>query len=303
MLRKKYGTQIRIDLRDTLVELLEASVNHVLATRMIYPKSIFTKQLFGPAHCGVPIMVSQHPDINNFITEGLTAFKDALYNPTASCLITQFDMVIVQNSEGGEEIILEKYIFRFELPNSSGNVDNTFLKQKDSYDLEQNVRALLLCLTSRMGELGPIKPKIDIYDPDYSFNFRLHTSRNGAQVLADNLKWCKIPSNCGLSQNSLASLSSEMLTGGETGGFSICDMVKEKSETFDMSDNTKKTEKSPAIDRNIQNKNLKKLLIDPTEDDLEWLNINQIKNNEVIMPVYQFISPFKLKLMIEHSED
>lgn len=299
MLRKKYGTQIRMDLRDTFVELLEASVHHVLATRSIYPKSVFTKQLFGPAHCGVPIMVSQHPDVTDFITEGITGLKDVLYNPTASNSITQFDIVIIQNSEDGEEIILEKYIFKFELPNE----DDVFLKQKDSYDLEQNIRALLLCLTSRMGEMGPIKPKKEIYDPDYSFNFRLHTSRKGVHVLADDLRWCKIPSNTCKFINSVASSPSDKSIDGKTGGFSICDMVKEKSETSVMPHDTKIPEKLQEIDGNVENKYIKRLLKDPSDDDLEWLNTNQIKNSEVIMPVYQFNVPFKLKVMIEHSED
>ena len=197
MLKKKHGSQFRIVLKDILIEVLEACIHHILASRSIYPQSVFTKRLFGPVQCGVPIMVSDHPDINNFITEGLTGFRDAILNTICSRVINQFDLVIVENTDDGVEHVIETYIFQFEffLSNDKAN-DNIFLEEKDRFDMEQNIRALILSLTSRMAELGPVKLKIkETIEPDYSFNFRLHTSRQGAQVLADDIRWCKVPSH------------------------------------------------------------------------------------------------------------
>ena len=54
-----------------------------------------------------------------------------------------------------------------------------YLKEQDRITAEQNIRALMLSLTSRMAELGPLKPKIEEFnEADYFFNFRIHTFPN-----------------------------------------------------------------------------------------------------------------------------
>lgn len=308
MPKKKRAAQFRLELKEILIELLEACTHHILASRSIYPQSVFTKRLFGPTVCGVPIMVSEHADINNFITEGLSGFKDAIFNPISSNLIHQIDVVIIEIKDDGEERIIETYIFQFEFPqpSSSSAEDNLFLHEKDRFDMEQNVRALLLCLTSRMAELGPVNLKTkDSAEPNHSFNFRLHTSRQGAQVLADDLRWCKIPSHPNIFNHSVNSSSSILEDKDTQSGFSICDMVNKKSLQLEKLQNSEKRENTKIKkDKNLKNlnRNARKLLVEKMEQDLD-LDMSDINSASVLVPVYQFDIPFKLKLLIEHSED
>ena len=305
MIKRKQAAHFRTDLRETLVELIEACTHHILATRSVYPKSIFKKQLFGPVHCGVPVMVCEHPDVNSFITEGLTGFKEALMNQITLSLISQFDLVINQNTHQGDEMILETYSFKFEFLSCNGTSrQNLLLKQEDYSDIEHNIRALLLCLTSRMTEMGKIKPIIKGDGAlDLSFNFRLHTVQRGADALANNLKWCKIPSEKSQSVTSEDPTDTAVNKDESSEGFSICDMVKEKSERLLNSKNPIKGEK-PKIKPDIKlDERIAHILQEPKEDDSVVQNIAQNNACEVILPVYQFNNPFKLNLSIEFSED
>ena len=173
------------------MELLEACIHHILASRSIYPDAIFTKRLFGPSHCGVPIMVSEHPDVNSFIIDGLSGLNEAINNNLLTNKIDQFDLVLIQNTEKGDEYILETYSFEFKFSHDlSGKCSDeaTHLKDCDRVKTEQNIRAMILCLSSRMAELGKIRPKIkEVSETNYSFNFGIHTSEEGAKYLSDDL--------------------------------------------------------------------------------------------------------------------
>ena len=305
MIKRKQAAHFRTDLRETLVELIEACTHHILATRSVYPKSIFKKQLFGPVHCGVPVMVCEHPDVNSFITEGLTGFKEALMNQITRSLISQFDLVINQNTHQGDEMILETYSFKFEFLSCNGTSrQNLLLKQEDYSDIEHNIRALLLCLTSRITEMGEIKPIIKGDGAlDLSFNFRLHTVQRGADALANNLKWCKIPSEKSQSVTSEDPTDTAVNKDESSEGFSICDMVKEKSERLLNSKNPIKGEKTKIKPDIKLDERIAQILQEPREDDSVLQNIAQNNACEVILPVYQFSNPFKLNLSIEFSED
>lgn len=297
MMKKKQGKRIFSDLRDILVEFLEAAVHHILASRSIYPSSIFKKRLFGPVQFGVPIMVSDHPDVNDFITDGLTGVRDILMNDIPSSLITQFDLVIIQNTNDGRELDLETYIFQFEFPDLLSDI-NILLQPKDASDLEQNIRGALLCLTSRLSEIGSLKPEVEKLKPDYCFNFRLHTSYKGSEAIADDFRWCKSPA---YEQLRATETSCDEMDTEEKNMFSICDMVEEKSKKLAKPNISSQTEN---LDRarceKIQHKSL---LVEPTAEDLELLSSDKIKNTKVLLPVYSFSTPFKLKIMIEHTED
>ena len=96
-------------------------------------------------------MASEHPDINSFIVEGLSGFKEALINPSLCNTIDQFDLVIIQNADNGQEPIVETYAFQFSFyPVQSDTDSDMYLKEKDRITAEQNIRALMLSLTSRM---------------------------------------------------------------------------------------------------------------------------------------------------------
>lgn len=303
-MKNKPAVKFRTDLRETLVELVEASVHHILATRAIYPKSIFAKRLFGPIHLGMPVMVSEHPEINSFITEGLTGLKDTLFNPNSSHLINRFDLVILENTEDGREIILETYIFQFEFLIDDCKEENFLLKQTDCTELKQNLQAIFLSLNSRLAELGPIQSETKYtLEPDYLFNFRLHTSHQVAQELAKELIWCKIPSTSNYLDHSRRSSPGTIDLEDGASGFSICDMVKQKSEELLKSKNPNKNKSSKAQrNKNPHSKAVLKLLQEPSEKDKELLDINEKTNLYVITPVYQFNVPLKFQLLIEHIE-
>ena len=298
MMKKKHDKQIRSDLRDIFVEFLEASVHHILASRLIYPSSIFKKRLFGPIQFGVPVMVSEHPDVNDFITDGLTGLREILTNNDSLRLIKQFDLVIIQNVDDGREIVLETYMFQFEFSDSKDDV-NIILQTKDVSELDQNIRAALLCLTSRLTELEKLKGEIEDSTQDYSFNFHLHTSNKGARVIADDFRWCKVPSiddNAWSMERSFEAMETE----DKVDEFSICDMVEEKSKQLSKP-NTSDQEKGVEPGSSACNK-VDKFLIEPTNEDLELLNAEKIDNPKVIIPVYSFSVPFRLKILIEKKE-
>ena len=298
MMKKKHGKQIRSDLRDNLVELLEASTHHILFSRSIYPPSIFKKRLFGPVQFGVPIMVSEHPDINEFICDGLSGLRKILMNDNSANSISQFDLVIIQKGDNGTEYDLEKYMFNFEFPNSKDE-DKIFLQPKDVSELEQNMRAALLCLTSRLSELNILNPDTDDPKTDYTFNFRLHTSNEGARAIADDFRWCKAPSS--FKKTKLVERSFDDMDTEQTEGFSICDLVEAKSKQLSKPDDSME-EKSKGFDASKETKH-EKYLVEPTEEDIELLSMNKIDTSNVVTPVYSFTVPFKLSIMIDHKEE
>ena len=151
--------------------------------------------------------------------------------------------------------------------------------------------------------MGEIKPKIIDGDLDLSFNFHLHTVQRGADALANVLKWCKIPSE--KSQNTTTEDPTDTVVNKDENseGFSICDMVKEKSEKLSNSKNPIKGEKAKIKPDITLDERVTEILQDPKEDDSFIQNIAQNNACEVILPVYQFNHPFKLNLSIEFSED
>lgn len=312
MLKKKSGSTFRHDLRDLLIEILEACVHHILASRSIYPRSIFTQRLFGPVKGGVPIMASEHPDINSFIVEGLSGFKEAIINPSLSSTIDQFDLVIIQNADNGQEPVVETYAFQFAFYQAQSDTDSDmYLKEKDRIAAEQNIRALMLSLTSRMAELGPLKSKMEkTNEADYFFNFRIHTSEQTAQRISEDLRWCKapaIPRNC---SGTIQSCSSTIPDTGDQSAFSICDMVLQRSQQQIECEKTGMVEKGekPKSDRTDltekENEKQQFTLMEETEPNQTFYSEEEGTNgSEVIVPVYQFDIPFKFKLLIEHFED
>ena len=298
MMKKKHGKQIRSDLRDILVEFLEASIHHILASRSVYPSAIFKKRLFGPVQFGVPIMASEHPDVNDFITDGLKGLRELLMNMESVNLISQFDLVIIQNSNDGRELVLETYIFQFEFINCKDEA-SIMLQPKDKLELEQNIRAALLCITSRLSELEVLKLEVEDPTPDYSFNFHLHTSNEGAKIIADDFRWCKASSI--IENNSIERSFDAMETEKKVEEFSICDMVEEKSKQLSKPD-TSIQEFGKKSGANACDK-IDRFLVEPTNEDLELLNAERKDNSNVLIPVYSFSNPFRLKILIEKKEN
>ena len=59
---------------DILLEFLEVAIHNIIFIRNIYPSSIFERR----KKYGVPVQMSIHPHVNEYITECLKAIKELL---------------------------------------------------------------------------------------------------------------------------------------------------------------------------------------------------------------------------------
>ena len=229
---------------------------------------------------------------------GANAIKLQTYLPSTMTLNCKNKHFIIQKSDNGREYDLEKYMFNFEFPKSKDE-DKIFVQTKDVSELEQNMRAALLCLTSRLSELSNLNAETDDPKIDYTFNFRLHTSNEGARAIADDFRWCKAPSS--FKETKLVESSFDDMDTEQTEGFSICDLVEAKSKQLSKPDDSKE-EKSESLDVCKETKH-EKYLVEPTAEDIELLSTDEINASNVVTPVYSFTVPFKLSIMIEHKEE
>ena len=73
---------------DILIEFLEVAVHNVLYVRNIYPSSIFVRR----KKYGVPVQMSTHPYLNEYITECLKTIRDLLQkNEVRKVTVTFFN--------------------------------------------------------------------------------------------------------------------------------------------------------------------------------------------------------------------
>lgn len=73
---------------DILIEFLEVAVHNILYVRNIYPASIFVRR----KKYGVPVQMSTHPYLNEYITECLKTIRDLLQkNEVRKVTLTFFD--------------------------------------------------------------------------------------------------------------------------------------------------------------------------------------------------------------------
>jgi hypothetical protein len=73
---------------DILIEFLEVAVHNVLYVRNIYPASIFVRR----KKYGIPVQMSTHPYLNEYITECLKSIRELLKkNEVRKVTVTFFD--------------------------------------------------------------------------------------------------------------------------------------------------------------------------------------------------------------------
>lgn len=73
---------------DILIEFLEVAVHNILYVRNIYPPSIFVRR----KKYGVPVQMSTHPYLNEYITECLKTIRDLLQkNEVRKVTVTFFN--------------------------------------------------------------------------------------------------------------------------------------------------------------------------------------------------------------------
>ncbi|XP_059094748.1 mitotic spindle assembly checkpoint protein MAD2B-like [Tigriopus californicus] len=158
-----------------LLEFIECSIHQILFHRGVYPSKIFGSwQKFG-----VPVMISEHPWVNQFIRDHLRDWKQLPHSNDGGT----WDLLITHGS-----VVLERYVFDM-------NVEGWLAPQtKDALDmicsglLDHRFRALLLKLTSAMTNLPPIEPSLD--RDGLSFTFEWHTSQSGLDFPPSHINWC-----------------------------------------------------------------------------------------------------------------
>jgi mitotic spindle assembly checkpoint protein MAD2B len=84
---------------DILIDFLEVAVHNVLYIRNIYPESIFVRR----KKYGVPVQMSTHPYLNEYISECLKTIKELLKkNEVRKVTVTFFDET---------QIPVERFVF------------------------------------------------------------------------------------------------------------------------------------------------------------------------------------------------
>lgn len=86
---------------EILLEFLEVAFNHILFFRKIYPKEVFVKQKI----YGVPIYVSEHPELNEYLSNVLIAIKELIKEEQNS--VKAINLTFYNK----EKLPIEKFVF------------------------------------------------------------------------------------------------------------------------------------------------------------------------------------------------
>eukprot|EP00048_Salpingoeca_helianthica_P010946 m.156810 g.156810 ORF g.156810 m.156810 type:complete len:233 (-) comp15158_c0_seq8:42-740(-) len=117
-----------------ICDLLEVAIHTILYVRSVYPATIFERR----KKYGVPVQMSRHPELNQYIADSLTTIHHLLQNKNADAVV-----IVIQSLSG---VPLERFVFEFE-----------FLERSlaDAPDLEHALRAILLKLSVCDAALSP----------------------------------------------------------------------------------------------------------------------------------------------------
>jgi len=135
---------------DVLIEFLEVSINLILYVRSIYPDGIFKKV----QKYGISVMMSQHPDVNEYIKDVLSTIQQFVNKGEIYMLVLQ-----ITNNDNQP---LEKFCFEMKLLENQSK--QCFL------DMETHLRALLLKINTCESMLQPLPNEC-------SFQVLVHTKR------------------------------------------------------------------------------------------------------------------------------
>lgn len=87
-----------VEITDILCDFLEVSIHNILYTRKLYPEAIFTPR----KKYGVTVYQSEHPILNEYITQVLKAAQAHAQN-------NQLKQIIL--CIRSDKVLVEKYIF------------------------------------------------------------------------------------------------------------------------------------------------------------------------------------------------
>ncbi|EZA61613.1 Mitotic spindle assembly checkpoint protein MAD2B, partial [Ooceraea biroi] len=151
---------------EILLEFLEVAFNHILFFRKIYPKEIFVKRKI----YGVPIYVSEHPELNEYLSSVLIAIKELVKEDQSSV------KAISLTFYNRDKLPVEQFVFDMVKLQAD-------LAEKDPYYLktEEALKTICLKLSKCDTYLKPL--------PDGStFSIEIQTYETAHIILSENPK-------------------------------------------------------------------------------------------------------------------
>jgi len=157
------------DLLDPFLEFLEVFIHQIVYLRQIYPASIFTKK----KKYKTPVMMSEHPMVNEYIEKTLSSIKEFLSSPDSE--VESVILVVEENGRVVEKTNLE--------------IDMRSIR-KQVTDLDQYLIQLQLSFVSVLLKLSQIpSSKRTEAEGDRIWWIELCTTQGGAFRLANTLDW------------------------------------------------------------------------------------------------------------------
>jgi len=158
---------------ESFCEFLEVLIHQVLFLRDLYPKNIFADR----KKFGLPVKMSSHPWVNNYVTRTLDSLVTVLKNKNGGDGV---DGVVVVVAEEGTGRVVERFVVELEQYSLRQMLG---LRDEFLIQLEMTFVSFLLRLTQSVGDLPPPRA-------DSRWWLELSTNQGGALRLTSSLDWC-----------------------------------------------------------------------------------------------------------------
>ncbi|KAK3931832.1 Mitotic spindle assembly checkpoint protein MAD2B [Frankliniella fusca] len=161
---------------DILVEFLEVSIHQLLFLRNLYPPTIFVlRKMYN-----IPVQVSKHPGLNQYITESLRSARELLKNSNLKSLSVCF--------YNENDMPIERFVFDILSIQKNLMIDQHDFSDTCLMKLRDGFRAF--CLKVAAADMKPLSE-------NSSFQIHLQTTEQGAQALAsdpsfENFPWIEL---------------------------------------------------------------------------------------------------------------
>ncbi|KAJ0064635.1 hypothetical protein NL108_011491, partial [Boleophthalmus pectinirostris] len=142
---------------DILCEFLEVAIHLILYVREVYPSGIFQKR----RKYNVPVQMSCHPDLNQYIQDTLYCIKPLIEKNEAE------KVVVVIMDKGHHPV--ERFVFEISQPTLLSISSETLLSH-----VEQLLRAFIL-------KISVCDAVLNTNPPDCSFSVLVHTRESATR--------------------------------------------------------------------------------------------------------------------------
>ena len=158
--------------KDVFIEFVEVLIHQVIYLMKIYPDSIYaTRRKFN-----IPVKMSNHPWVNNYIEQILETLKKNINNEK-----TDFDSVDVVISHKARD---RKDRFKLEFQKKAMDQLLDVLPEDHMYRTEMNLASMLMRLTSSVSSLTIDK------DEEREWWIEFGSTVRGARTLMQDHSWC-----------------------------------------------------------------------------------------------------------------